>query len=123
VAGELLEHLPNPGLCLENVTELMHKHKSVLLITVLNAFSFRNFFSVLLTNRELVLTDHHCYFSCTTIKTLLAGCSLSIVDVYVYYDFRPGQHPLKRFAKRILNNTLFRYSPFLAEGLIITAKA
>jgi 2-polyprenyl-3-methyl-5-hydroxy-6-metoxy-1,4-benzoquinol methylase len=123
VAGELLEHLPNPGLCLENIAELMRKHKSMLLITVPNAFSFRNFFSVLLTNRELVLTDHHCYFSYTTLKTLLAGTGLSIVDAYVYSDLRPGQHPLKRLAKRILNNTLFRYSPFLAEGLIITAKA
>jgi 2-polyprenyl-3-methyl-5-hydroxy-6-metoxy-1,4-benzoquinol methylase len=123
VAGELLEHLPNPGLCLENITKLMHRHKSVLLITVPNAFSFRNFFSVMLTNRELVLSDHRCYFSYTTIKALLEGCGLSIIDVCVYSNFRQGQHPLKRFAKKILNNTLFRYSPFLAEGIIVTARA
>lgn len=54
VAGELLEHLPNPGMCLKNIAELMDKQRSILLVTVPNAFSLRNFFSVLLRNNELV---------------------------------------------------------------------
>ena len=121
VAGEILEHLPNPGLCLKNIANLMNEQQSVLLITVPNAFSFRNFFSVLSTNRELVRADHNYYFSYMTIKNLLALYDFSIADICVYSDLRAGQNPIKKIAKSIFNKTLLRYSPFLAEGLIIRA--
>lgn len=121
VAGEILEHLPNPGLCLANIARLMNNGNTILLITVPNAFSFRNFFSVLSRNKEKVRADHNYYFSYTTLKSLLATYGFSIDDVYTYSNLRDGQNSLKKIVKRIVNNTIIRHSPFIAEGLIVVA--
>ena len=123
VAGELLEHLPNPGLCLKNVTELMDKQRSILLVTVPNALSMRNFFSVLLRNNELVRADHNYYFSYMSIKCVLSSCGFSIVDIFVYSDLQMARNGIKRIAKSVLNKTVFRYSPCTAEGIIVIAKS
>lgn len=123
VAGELLEHLPNPGMCLKNIAELMDKQRSILLVTVPNAFSLRNFFSVLLRNNELVRADHNYYFSYMSIKHLLSSCGFSIVDIFVYSNLQIARNRVKRIVKSILNKTVFRYSPFMAEGIIVVAKA
>jgi hypothetical protein len=112
---------PNPGLCLANIARLMNNGNTILLITVPNAFSFRNFFSVLSRNKEKVRADHNYYFSYTTLKSLLATYGFSIDDVYTYSNLRDGQNPLKKIVKRIVNNTIIRHSPFIAEGLIVVA--
>lgn len=121
VAGEIIEHLANPGLCLSGIAQMMQENKSILIVTVPNAFSFRNFFSVLVAMKENVLADHNFYFSHTTIKGLLEKHSLRITDFYTYSNLRDEIKPFKRFTKRILNRTVFRLSPFSAEGLIAIA--
>lgn len=121
VAGEVLEHLSNPGLCLQGASALMEPGETVLIITVPNAFSYRSFLSVLLSNSELVRSDHNFYFSYITIKSLLNGCDIEVVDVFPYSNLRLEMSLLKKICKTILNNTFLRYAPFISEGLIIVA--
>ncbi|KPL24179.1 MAG: hypothetical protein AMJ75_04295 [Phycisphaerae bacterium SM1_79] len=121
VAGELLEHLPNPGLCLENIAGVMDR-QSILLVTVPNAFSLRNFFLVLLRNRERIRADHNYYFSYTTIKRLLTSSGFMIVNILACSDLQIARNRVRRIAKRIFNKTALRYSPFTAEAIIVIAK-
>lgn len=121
VAGEILEHLENPGLFLKSVSDFMDKDRGVLVISVPNAFSLRSFFSVLVKKRELVRSDHNCYFSYITIRNLLRHYNLNIIDTYAYSEISKELSPFKKFIKKFFNYTVFKLSPFSAEGLIIVA--
>jgi 2-polyprenyl-3-methyl-5-hydroxy-6-metoxy-1,4-benzoquinol methylase len=121
IAGEILEHLPNPGLCLSSTSRLMNKN-AVFIITLPNAFSLRNFLSVMVNKKELVRDDHNFYFSYITLKALLKRYNFTIVNFLAYSNLRDDLMPLKRFIKKVFNCTIFRFSPFTAEGLIAIAK-
>jgi predicted TPR repeat methyltransferase len=123
VAGEIIEHVPNPGLLLKGASQLLDKNKSksILIVTVPNAFSLRHFVPVFLNKKEFVLPDHNFYFSYSTLKALLESCGLNLIDFYTYSNLNKNLKPLKRFAKNILNNTILKFSPFSAEGLIAIA--
>jgi len=58
-----------------------------------------------------------------SIKHLLSSCGFSIVDIFVYSNLQIARNRVKRIAKSILSKTVFRYSPFTAEGIIVAAKA
>lgn len=121
LAGEILEHLENPGLFLKSISKLMSRNESILIITVPNAFSLRNFFSVLVNRKEMVRSDHKYYFSYVTIKCLLNRYNLRVIGCYAYSNLRRELTPLKKSMKKLLNRTVLRFSPFLAEGLIVIA--
>lgn len=71
VAGELLEHLPNPGLCLTAIGRLLPD--ATLIVTVPNALG-RGVASRARRGVELVHEDHVCWYSPRTIVTLLEKC-------------------------------------------------
>ena len=123
VAGEIIEHIPNPGLLLKGVSQLLDKNKSksILIVTVPNAFSLRHFVPVFLNKKEFVLPDHNFYFSYCTLKALLESSGLKIIDFYTYSNLHKNLKPLKKFAKKIINQTIFRFAPFCAQGLIAIA--
>ncbi len=121
VAGEILEHLSNPGLCLGALSEVMRRKRAILIVTVPNAFSTRHFLGVLLAGRELVRPDHCCYFSYSTLKELLGRHNLQVVEYYAYSQIRQGMVWWKRIIKMVLNRTVLRISPFAAEGLVAIA--
>lgn len=118
LAGELLEHLPNPGLCLVAVENLLRPDGS-LIITVPNAFSLKGFMRVI-RGVELIHPDHVCYFSVVTIKRLLAQCGYSVVT-YAYYVSRSASK-LKRAIDFLFLAPARCCAPYLSDGIVVVAK-
>lgn len=121
ITGELLEHLKNPGLLLQGLRWHMDAN-TYLIITVPNAFSLRNFLSVLINKKELVRADHHFYFSYMTLRSLLLQYGLTPVKWLTYSNLRYDLKFPRRLVKIFCNQTLFYFSPFTAEGLIVITK-
>jgi 2-polyprenyl-3-methyl-5-hydroxy-6-metoxy-1,4-benzoquinol methylase len=118
VAGEILEHLSNPGLCLDGISQFMRRARSTLIISVPNAFSIRHFASLMLRRTELVHSDHTAYYSFTTLSELLQRYDLQVREIYTYTEVSKKSSPLNRFAKHVLNATVHRAFPQVAEGII-----
>jgi SAM-dependent methyltransferase len=129
VAGEIIEHLDQPGRFLEAVKVLV-KDEGTLLITTPNACSMTNFLSGLM-RRELVNPDHVGWYSWHTLQTLLGRHGWALRDVR-YYGFprvaAPAAAPFgERMQARAFNTyqrvlkPLFRLRPPLADGIIVVA--
>jgi SAM-dependent methyltransferase len=129
IAGELLEHLDQPGRFLEAVKVLV-KPGGTLLITTPNACSMTNFLSSLM-NREFVNPDHVSWFSWHTLQTLLGRHDWTMREV-AYYGFprvpvEDAGSPADRRRTRAFNSyqrlsaPLFRLRPTLADGIIAIA--
>ncbi len=93
IVGEVLEHLPNPGVMLRRLRDLMTPGRTRLVVSVPNAFALTGLLS-LARGIESVHPDHNFYFSPATLRALLAKCGLSIVKEYAYafdVDYLPAQ--------------------------------
>ena len=66
VAGDVVEHMNNPGLFFESAFRLL-KPDGTLIVTVPSAFSAKRFFWLLFTGIEQVHPDHTGYFSESTL--------------------------------------------------------
>jgi 2-polyprenyl-3-methyl-5-hydroxy-6-metoxy-1,4-benzoquinol methylase len=118
VAGEILEHLSNPGLFLQGISKLMTHAKCTLIVTVPNAFSIRHFASLMLRKTELVNPDHTAYYSFKTLSELINRHAFQVREFYNYTEVSTKSSPVNRFAKRLLNSTVLRVCPQLSEGII-----
>jgi 2-polyprenyl-3-methyl-5-hydroxy-6-metoxy-1,4-benzoquinol methylase len=121
VAGEIIEHLANPGLCLKGILRFMKPNDTTLIVTVPNAFSFHSFLSVAIKRAELVMPDHNFYFSYRTLHSLLHRHGFRILKLQPYYDVRTPSSSVKRLIKGFLARTLYRICPWCAEGIIAVA--
>jgi SAM-dependent methyltransferase len=130
VAGEIIEHLDQPGRFLEAVKVLLNE-EGTLLITTPNACSMTNFVSGLM-RRELVNPDHVGWYSWHTLQTLLGRHGWALRDVS-YYGFPRVSAPVaaslgERVQARVFNayqlvsRPLFRLRPPLADGIIVVAE-
>lgn len=81
VAGEIIEHLSNPGLFLENMKKHMDRD-SFIIITAPSAFSIVNFSRILRKNTIKVHKQHTCWFDPITISQLLTRHSFVIKEMY-----------------------------------------
>lgn len=130
VAGEIVEHLLNPGLFLEAIKPLMRSGHTELIVTVPNAFGI-DALVALLRNVEFVHPDHNYWFSYYTITNLMRKCGYTIREGFAYsyqlvpFFYRPPQTGLPRYllslAKRSLVRGLYRRSPFWGDGIIVIA--
>jgi len=118
VAGELLEHLPNPGLCLTGVKDLLDK-EGALIVTVPNAFSLKGFIRVI-RGVELVHPDHVSYFSLVTMRRLLELCGYYMVSHACYVSKSASR--LKRAVDTSVFTTIRCFAPYLSDGLIVEGK-
>ena len=115
VAGELLEHLSNPGMFLSDVKPLM-ADGGILIITVPNAHAIKSFARVLLFKKELIHPDHVCYYSQATADHLCERYGLKRKETFYYVTT-----PLN-IAKKIIflaPYVLIKYiAPHAGDGLI-----
>jgi len=104
VCGELIEHLPNPGLFLKNVRKIM-SNSTILIITTPNVYSKERI--RLMQNKkyenEWLNKEHKCWFSFETLKQLLK--TYNYQEIYWGYHNSSFQHDksLIKMVKKIIN--------------------
>ena len=116
IAGEILEHIDNPGLFLKNLTTWMLPDTS-LLLTVPNAFYIRNFFHTFLS-REKTHPNHVAFYSHITINRLLMNSEFETDLVIPYFDHESNK---KYRVKALIDKLFFWISPYFSNGLIAVA--
>jgi 2-polyprenyl-3-methyl-5-hydroxy-6-metoxy-1,4-benzoquinol methylase len=108
VAGEILEHLSNPGKALESINQVL-TNSQLLVITVPNAYSFKGFCRAVF-GYEFIHEDHVLHHSPYTLKSLLARYGFKIEQSFSFVNGGTG------IASNIANFIL-KGMPQLAEGI------
>ena len=125
LAGELLEHLSNPGLFLDAARALLSEPSSRLVLSTPNAYCGYRFLYTLLTRREGVNPDHVAYFSRSTLTTLLTRHGYEIEDLCYCPLGAEFEQDLNRGWGRILwwtDRLASRLHPTLSDGLVVTCR-
>lgn len=88
-AGELIEHLPNPGIFLKKCNKALRKRGKII-ITTPNTYSVNRIVRVIqfMTNEPPVNIDHTLYLSPRTMTTLAEKCGIKVSKIeYAHYPF------------------------------------
>ena len=133
IAGELIEHIFNPGLFLKACRNVCSADTELILTTP-NALVYSQAIFALL-HREAIHPDHMLMWSPTTMRTLVTRSGFAIKEFCVYGDMPCVQlsrneslsRNLSRLALRgldvVLRKTVVRFRPWLNNGLIVVARA
>ena len=121
VAGEIVEHLSNPGLFLSGIRRLMTPETRLILTTV-NAYCGMRCVVYALRGRggrvEPVHPDHVAYYSYATLRHLLGRHGFAVRD-FLFYDLGPEHRPHNRWWANRVNDLCVAVAPQLADGLIV----
>jgi len=121
-AGELIEHLSNPGLFLDNMRKHL-KEDGVLILTTPNRFDALTFFRSLRRNQipeyRKPIAKHVFYFDEHSITYLLQRHRLEPVNIKYYWTFGTGYDS---WLTRLLLKPIIWFRPSFTRGLIIVAK-
>jgi cyclopropane fatty-acyl-phospholipid synthase-like methyltransferase len=124
VAGEIIEHLSNPGRFLTGVQHLM-RPDTLLLITTINAYGGVRMAIYALRGRggrqEPVHPDHVAYYSYSTLQHLVRRHHLEIARV-LFYDIGPEHRVHNRFYINWINDLAVLVAHQLADGLIVECR-
>ena len=85
LAGEIIEHLSNPGRFLDAVKKLFSPHTRMI-ITTPNAFCLHRWLYRLLAGAEHVNPEHTCYYSLITLEHLLIRHDFRIAGRYYWHS-------------------------------------
>lgn len=120
VAGEMIEHLNNPGLFLSGIRRFMSKD-TALIITTLSAYCAFRFVRYGMTKNhgrhEPVHPDHVAYYSYATLNLLVKRHGLD-VDKFMFYDLGTEYRGVTPLFFRIINDLAVRFAPQYADGVI-----
>lgn len=121
-AGDLIEHLSNPGLFLNSSSKHI-KEDGRLIITTPNAFNLFVMAGKLMNQEPVVNYDHTCYFNSKTIKTLLNKNGWELEQLGYIYSL--GVNHKESFKKKFLNTLYKILSKFTSkyyETMVVVAK-
>ncbi len=120
VAGEIIEHLSNPGLFLDSVRRVM-TGDTRLIITTINAYCAMRFARYALRGRggiaEPVHPDHVAYYSYSTLHQLLRRHGMAVTN-FAFYDLGKEHRPHNRSSLNLINDVCVAISRQLADGLV-----
>lgn len=121
-AGDLIEHLSNPGLFLERCKNLL-KPGGSLILTTPNCFNLFNLAEKMTKYEPTVNADHTCYFNSKTLKVLLAknGFEVERVDYLYQLDIEFKRSWKKKFLD-LLYAFFGRFTDKYMETLVIVAR-
>ncbi len=120
-AGDLIEHLPNPGLFLASVKEHLTANGRLILTTP-NAFNLFNLTEKLSKEEPTVNADHTCYFNSKTLRVLLSKCGFEIQEIGYVYTLEYGhRESLKKKILNVLYRVLSWFTPKFLETLVVVA--
>ncbi len=120
IAGEIIEHLSNPGLFLKGIQRFMNE-KTKLVITTINAYGgLRNVIYGLRgkggTN-EPVHPDHVAYYSYKTLNLILKRENLDVRE-FLFYDLGTEHRAFNRWFYNLINDVCVKFTPQLSDGVI-----
>ena len=121
-AGDLIEHLSNPGLFLGNSKKHL-KPDGRLIITTPNCFSLFNLTEKITKYEPTVNKDHTCYFNHKTISQLLGKNGLSVESAgYLYSLDVEFKESWKKKVLNILYKFISIFTPKYLETIVVVAK-
>ena len=124
VAGDMIEHLSNPGLFLDGIQRFMNG-ETKLIITTVNAYCAVRFAIYVLRGkggrREPVHPDHVAYYSYRTLNLIVARANLEVHDFY-FYDVGNEYRPTNNKIANLINDISVKISPHLSDGVIAVCK-
>lgn len=121
-AGDLIEHLSNPGLFLKFCAKNL-KEGGRLVITTPNCFNLFNLTEKISKTEPTVNHDHTCYFNYKTLKRLLEKNSWKMTEMHYLYSL--GIDYKESYKKKFLNVIyciLSKITPKFLETLVVVAK-
>ncbi len=120
IAGEMIEHLSNPGLFLRGIKRFMNQDTS-LIITTINAYCAFRFIIYGLRGKggrsEPVHPDHVAYYSYKTLSLILERENIQVKKFY-FYDIGIEHRPFNRWFYNLFNDVCVKISPQLGDGVI-----
>jgi cyclopropane fatty-acyl-phospholipid synthase-like methyltransferase len=124
IAGEMIEHLNNPGLFLNGIRRFMSP-ETQLVITTVNSYCGMRFFHYALTKgggiNEPVHPDHVAYYSYGTLRKLVERHGLEVSDFY-FYDLGREHRKTARWILRVFNDISVAFARQLADGVIAVCR-
>lgn len=124
IAGEMIEHLNNPGLFLNGIKRFMNA-ETELVLTTINAYCGMRFWQYGLRGKrgkqEFVHPDHVAYYSYSTLNLLLTRHGLH-VEKFLFYDVGKEHRPHNRGFVNLLNDISVAIAPQWADGLIAVCR-
>lgn len=121
-AGDLIEHLSNPGLFLARAKEHLATGGRLILSTP-NAFNLFNIAEKFSKGEPTVNRDHTCYFNEKTLRQLLRKNGWRVTQVHWVYSL--GTLHKESWKKQILNvfyALLARVTPRFIETIVVVAE-
>ena len=120
IAGEMIEHLSNPGLFLQGIRRFMNP-ETELVITTINAYCALRFVIYGLLGKgganEPVHPDHVAYYSYKTLSLILSREEIAVKKFY-FYDLGTEHRPFNRWFYNVFNDVCVKISPQLSDGII-----
>jgi len=120
IAGEMIEHLSNPGLFLRGIRRFMNP-TTKLVITTINAYSGMRYLIYGLRGKgginEPVHQDHVAYYSYKTLSLVVQRENLQIKE-FLFYDLGKEHRPFNRWFYNLFNDVCVKFSPQLSDGVI-----
>lgn len=120
LAGEMIEHLSNPGLFLKGIRRFMNSDTQ-LVITTVNTYCAFRFLIYAIRGKggenEPVHPDHVAYYSFRTLNLILERENL-IVEKFLFYDIGKEHRPFNRWFYNLFNDISVKIFPHLSDGLI-----
>jgi 2-polyprenyl-3-methyl-5-hydroxy-6-metoxy-1,4-benzoquinol methylase len=120
IAGEIIEHLSNPGLFLRGIQRFMNA-QTKLVITTINAYCAMRFMIYGLRGRagalEPVHPDHVAYYSYKTLSLAIERENLQVRDFF-FYDLGHEHRKFNRWFLNVFNDISVKISPHLCDGVI-----
>jgi len=133
IAGEVIEHVRNPGCLLDSAAQLLGEEGRVV-ITTPNALRFYNPLSAIL-DLELTHPDHLSWYSPHTLRRAVEVSSFQIESFHVYSQrpfakWNAQMSRMQRSGRIVINvvapvvhNVLVRLFPYLSDGLVVVARS
>ena len=116
IAGDIIEHLDNPGLFLRGVKRFLTP-EGIMIITTSNAFTLLGMLKILF-GIEGVHSDHRFYFSYSTLLRLLSVHSFHISEFYLTYP--PSR--IRPTLFYLIDKLSAWVSPYFASHIVLVAR-
>lgn len=117
LAGEVIEHLSNPGRFLESVGHYM-SHKTLLILTTPNLFGLKMFLHSIVGNQR-IHPDHSLGFTFSLLENILSRHNYTIVEWLTTVERFSSK---RNWLANLAFHGFFSLLPYYADALIVVAK-